>query len=121
MEILKNFKIIEGGWEEFPFIKILPGEDIFVGLPICKMEFQSSFKNPVVMFREGDIPTAFELEDLKDKLAKTKRFHLLADEEGLLKEVDPKDAKIVIRLPSDTKVKELVFMDGHVLKKEEEK
>jgi hypothetical protein len=118
MEILKNFKLIEGKWEEFPFIKILPGEDVFVGLPICKVEFQANLKEPVLVVREGDIPLAFELEELKKKLEGTKRFFLVADEKGVLKEVEQKDAKIVLRLPLDTKINELVFMDGQVLKQE---
>lgn len=118
MEILKNFKVLDGKWEEFPFIKILPGEDVFVGLPICKMEFQAQFKQPVLVVRQGDIPLAFELEELKKKLVDTKRFFLVADEKGVLTEVKPDDAKIVIRLPIDTKINELVFMDGQVLKQE---
>jgi hypothetical protein len=118
MEILKNFKLADGQWEEFPFIKILPGEDVFVGLPVCKMPFQAQFVQPVVVIRENDIPLAIELEDLKKKLAGTKRFFLVADEKGTLTEVDQKDAKIAIRLPADTKISELVFMDGQVLKQE---
>jgi hypothetical protein len=42
----------------------------------------------------------------------------VADEKGVLKEVEQKDAKIVLRLPLDTKINELVFMDGQVLKQE---
>jgi len=119
MEILKNFKVVDGIWEEFPFIKILPGEDVFVGLPVCKLAFQAKFTQPVLFMVEGEIPTAVELEELKRKLAKTKRFFLLADEKGGLKEVNQKDAKLAIRLPVDTKIEELVYMNGQVLKKEE--
>jgi hypothetical protein len=119
MEILKNFKVIDGGWEEFPFIKILPGEDVFVGLPVCKLPFGETFVKPTLFARDNEIPTVFELEDLQKKLAKTKRFFLLADEVGGLKEVDQKDAKLVIRLPIDTKIEELVYMNGQILKKEE--
>lgn len=118
MEILKNFKLAEGKWEEFPFIKILPGEDIFVGLPICKMEFQAQFVRPVIVVRDNEIPTVVELEELKHKLTNTKRFFLVANEKGLLKEVDQKDSKLVIRLPIDTKIDELIYMNGQVLKQE---
>jgi hypothetical protein len=118
MEILKNFKLAEGKWEEFPFIKILPGEDVFAGLPVCKMAFQAQFTQPVIVVRDGDIPLAFELEELKKKLEKTRRFFLVADEKGVLKEVEQKDAKIVLRLPLDTKINELVYIDGQVLKQE---
>lgn len=120
MEVLKNFKVAEGQWEEFPFIKILPGEDIFVGLPICKVEFQATLTQPVLVMVENQVPTAVDLGVLKSKLAKTKRFFLVADEAGALKEVAQGDAKIVIRLPIDTKLEELVYMDGQVLKQEKE-
>lgn len=119
MEVLKNFKVVEGQWEEFPFIKILPGEDVFFGLPVCKMGFQAKFVQPVVVVRENELPTVFELEELKHKLANTKRFFLVADEKGKLTEVAQKDAKLAIRLPVDTKIEELVYMNGQVLKQEE--
>jgi hypothetical protein len=118
MEILKNFKLTEGKWEEFPFIKILPGEDVFASLPVCKIPFQAQFIQPVVVVRENDIPLAIELEDLKKRLEKTKRFFFIADEKGALTEVEQKDAKVIIRLPIDTNINELVFMDGQVLKQE---
>jgi hypothetical protein len=121
MEILKNFKVLEETWEEFPFIKILPGEDVYFGLPICKLPFQAKFTQPVLVVVENEVPTVFELEELKHRLAKTKRFFLVADESGNLKEVEQKDAKIAIRLPIDTKLEELVYMDGQVLKQEEKK
>lgn len=117
MEVLKNFKVLDGRWEEFPYIKILPGEDVYVGLPICKMDFQATFKQPVVMMQDN-IPTVIELEELQHKLANTKRFYLIADDKGLLKEVEPKDAKITIRLPKDTKISELVQINGQILKQE---
>lgn len=117
MEVLKNFKILEDRWEEFPHIKVLPGEDVFVGLPICKMDFQATFKKPVVMM-DNSIPTVVELEELQHKLANTKRFYLVADEKGFIKEVEPKDSQITIRLPKDTNISELVYINGQILKQE---
>jgi len=118
MEVLKNFKVVEGKWEEFPFIKILPGDDVFVGLPMCKIGFQAQFQQPVLLVKENDIPMAIELEELKHRLATTKRFYLVADDKGVLKEVEPKDAKLALRLPKETNINELVYMNGEVLKQE---
>lgn len=109
---------MDGRWDEFPFVKILPGDDVFVGLPICKMGFQAQFRQAVLVTKENDIPIAIELEDLKQKLAHTRLFYFVADEKGVLSEVEPKDAKLTLRLPKETNINELVFMNGEVLKQE---
>lgn len=118
MEILKNFKFLDERWEEFPFIKILLGEDVFAGLPICKIDFQAKLRQPVLVIKENDIPLAVEFEELQHKLANTKRFYFVSDEKGLLKEVDSKDAKIVVRLPITTAIEQLVYINGQVLLRE---
>jgi hypothetical protein len=121
MEILKNFKLLEESWEEFPLVKILPGEDVFVSLPVCSIPFQAKFVQPALVVKQNQIPFAVELEELKKKLEGTKRFFLVASEEGSLSEVDEKEAKIIVRLPSDTDITQLILKEGQILKQETQK
>jgi hypothetical protein len=118
MEILKNFKALEERFEEFPLIKLLPGEDVFVELPICRVDFNSTIKNPVLFIQEGQIPKAMEQEELKKLLTGTKRFFLTVNDKGQLSEIEPGKAKIALRLPKDTNLSDLVYMNGQVLKQE---
>jgi hypothetical protein len=118
MEILKNFKLLEEQWEEFPLIKILSGEDVFVDLPVCSVPFQAKFVQPALVVKQNQLPFAVELEELKAKLEGTKRFFLIAAEDGSLSEVEEKDAKVIVRLPSDTNIKELILKEGQILKQE---
>jgi hypothetical protein len=121
MEILKNFKLLEESWEEFPLVKILPGEDVFVSLPVCSIPFQAKFVQPALVVKQNQIPFAVELEELKKKLEGTKRFFLVSSEEGSLSEVDEKEAKIIVRLPSDTDITQLILKEGQILKQETQK
>jgi hypothetical protein len=118
MEILKNFKALEDKFEEFVFIKLMPGEDVFVELPICRIDFNLTLKNPILFVQEGTIPKAMELAELKKLIAGTKRFYLAVGNEGQLTEAEPAKAKLAMRLPKDTNISDLVYINGQVLKQE---
>jgi hypothetical protein len=118
MEILKNFKALEERFEEFPLIKLMPGEDVFVELPICRMDFNLTLKEPILFVQDGTIPKAMELAELKKLIAGTKRFFFKVGDKGELIEVEPSKAKLAMRLPKDTNISDLVYMNGQVLKQE---
>lgn len=117
-KILKNYKRTGEFIENFPVIKIKNDEDVFADLPICLVEYDTHYTKPVLITHAEKVPEVIEAAVLVKTLEGTKVFYLELDEDNNLKEVEQEDAMISVRLPKDTNVDELVFINGEILKQE---
>jgi len=118
MNVLKNYKLTKEKYEEFPFIKIRDDDEVFEDLPICSVDFGREIEKPV-LFKpsDGTFPKAVELRDLIKILSTLKKFHFKIEKEtGALTEVPEKESEFSIRLPQDTNVEELKFINGQIIK-----
>ncbi len=114
MKIFKNYKVTKEKYEEFPIVKIFDHEEIFAELPFAVVEYGEEFAKPVLYGSWNGLPTIMELEDVKQALAHLKKFYLKEIEKGRVKETTPEEATIVIRLPKDTNLDELIFENGQI-------
>lgn len=117
-KILKNYKRTGESIESFPVIKIKNDDDVFADLPICLVEYDTHYNKPVLITYEGKVPEVIEAAVLVKTLEGTRMFYLELDEDNNLKEVEQDNAMISVRLPKDTNVDELVFINGEILKQE---
>lgn len=115
--VIKNFKFTKEKIEEFNVIKILNSEDVILELPLGVHEFNQEFEYPIIF---GDFQGVALIQEAERVMEKTKMFHLknLAEDEETktisLVECSEKEATTHIRLPRDTKVDELVLINGKV-------
>lgn len=118
--IFKNYKQTKTKHEDLFEIKILEGEDVFVELPLAVAEFGVEYSEPVIFGDSQGVPRIFEAKDL---LKSTKLFHFKEGAEDVetkqraVIECDFKDPdkKITARLPINTPVEDLIFIDGQIL------
>jgi len=116
MKVIKNCKILKDHYEEFPLIQIRYEDEVFVDLPVCTIEFGQTLEKPVLYPVGKGIPMAVELTWLMAQLAKLKKFHIKIDDHGHIKEIDPKDADTVVRLPADTNLDEVMIVNGQIIR-----
>jgi hypothetical protein len=117
-KVLRNFKKTGKYLEEFPMIKLIDSELVMADLPICAVDFDREYVNPVVRYMQN-VPFALveEAAEMQQSIKGTKVFHFDFTEDAIhLKEVAPEAAKIHQRLPLDTPVKEMVFINGQLLR-----
>ena len=117
MKVLKNYKKTgEFVDEDYPVIKINDSEDVFAELPLCVAEYNTFYKEPVLMIVPNKIPSVIEKAELLKTLSKLKKFYFLVDEKtGQVQEVGKEKANLTYRLPKDTPVDMLVYTDGEIL------
>lgn len=117
MKVLKNYKKTgEFVDEDYPVIKINDSEDVFAELPLCVAEYNTFYKEPVLMIVPNKIPSVIEKAELLKTLSKLKKFYFLVDEEtGQVQEVEKEKANLTYRLPKDTPVDMLVYKNGEIL------
>lgn len=115
--VLKNFKMTKNKYKDFPVIKILSGEDVFVDLPICAVPFGEDFDEGVLFTREGNLPKAGSFAEIDNMTRNLKRF-VFHNDKGHLTEYteDEKvaDDAVISWLPKDTKVEDLVYTNGEI-------
>lgn len=115
MKVIKNFKKLKESVDEFPSIKILDSEDIFVDLPLCIMEFNREYRDPYLYFGpETPIGEVMEKEALLFKTKGTKLFYFKKVEENRVKEVTKDEAEFSYRLPEEVPVEELAIINGQI-------
>jgi thermostable 8-oxoguanine DNA glycosylase len=115
MKIIKNYKVLNNGIEEFPYIKIKEDEDVFVDLPICLCEFGVTYKKPMLFVNQiNQIPTVLEEEELVKAIENTKIFYLKMDEDERIIEVDKSESQMSYRLPKNTPVDQLAIINGQL-------
>jgi hypothetical protein len=117
MKVLKNYKktgeVLDG---DFPFIKLTESEDVFAELPLCVVEYNTFYKEPVLFAQPNKMPMVVEKTALLEKLSKLKKFYFLVNEEtGQVQEVEKEKANLAYRLPKDTPVDKLVYQNGEIL------
>lgn len=122
MKVLKNYKktgdFID---EDYPVIKFNGSEDVFAELPICVAEYDTFYKEPVLLVLPNSIPQVIEKVDLLRRLSKLKKFYFLVDEEtGEVKEVEESKANLTYRLPKDTPVEKLMYQNGEIVMLEDQ-
>ena len=117
MKVLKNYKKTgEFVDDDYPVIKINDSEDVFAELPLCVAEYNTFYKEPVLMIVPNKIPSIIEKAELLKTLSKLKKFYFLVDEKtGQVQEVEKEKANLTYRLPKDTPVESLVYKDGEIL------
>lgn len=114
-KVLKNYKprkeLLLG---EFPYVKIIDQEDVFLDLPLAAIDFGKEYQKPVLYGNHKGIPTIHEEEEVKRILANLKKYYFTEDK-GRLFEVDPKEATIKAWLPKETPVDQLIFDNGQII------
>jgi len=119
MNILKNYKKLKETLEEYPLIQILYTEDVFVELPVCALPFNTDFIKPVLKTDQGKIPIVMEYDTLKQEIknSKTKLFYFDIEGDKLL-EAPSNSYTLRARLPEDTDIKDLIYLNNEILKVE---
>jgi hypothetical protein len=117
-KVLKNYKPTDERFEEFPIVAIRYDDEVFLDLPICAVDFGRKYNRPVLFTEVNKIPAVVELAEVPAALKGTKVFHFKVKDDSKVEEVAPDKADIFVRLPEDTNVKELVFMEGQILREE---
>jgi len=117
MKVLKNYKktgkFVD---EDYPVVKILDSEDVFAELPLCVVEYNVFYKEPVLIVNPNKIPMVVEKAELLQKISKLKKFYFLVNPETKeVKEVEKDEANFAQRLPKDTPVDQLVYENGEIL------
>ena len=116
--VIKNYKPLKEKVEELTLIKILNNEDVLLELPLAVHFFGQEFEFPVIF---GNLDGISIIQEAEVVLQNTKMFHFSLgefDEEKkyhAIKEVDEKEATIHVRFPRDTKVDELISINGQIL------
>lgn len=116
--VIVNFKPTKEKAEELVLIKILDSEDVILELPLAVHPFGANFEFPTIFGNVNGVPL---IQDAQEVLEKTRMFHFkegVFDEEkkySPISEVDVKEASIHVRLPKDTKVEELISMNGQIV------
>lgn len=114
MKVLKNYKILKM-IEEFPLIKIREDEDVFIELPICAIDYNRIYKEPVIFQEINKMGVVIEKEELVERLKNLKLFYFLVKPEtGEVKEVSKENSNYQIRLPKDVDVSKLEFYNGEI-------
>ncbi len=75
MKVLKNFKILKDGkFEEYLAVEIrMDDTEVFVDLPICMVEFNQEFEQPMLLGYNGaGIANIIERSELVSRLDQTK-------------------------------------------------
>lgn len=123
MNIFKNYKKLKNGnVEEFSAISVRYDDtEVFTELPICVVPFEEELKQPMLLREVNGIGIAIEKSKLLEIIKEQRIFHLIKTDKGQMKEVDPNKASIHVRLPKDTKVSELDYIDNQIVKIEKVK
>ena len=116
-KILKNFKktgkLLDG---QYPYITIREDSDVFMDLPICAIEYDTFYIEPVVVLEPGKIGVVHEAKELLKQLSKLKKFYFLVnDETSEVSEVQEGEANLMVRLPHDTDVSKLAYIGGEIV------
>jgi len=115
MRVLKNYKKLKEQIEEFPAVKILDAEDVFVELPLCVMDFGLEIEKPYIYAGpDAQVPIVLTKEELLERIKGTKVFYLKQLENGNIQEVPKEEATLSYRLPEDTPVDKLAIMNGQL-------
>lgn len=115
--VIKNFKFTKEKIEEFNVVKILDSEDVILEMPLGVHEFNQTFEYPIVF---GEFQGIAMIQEAETVMERTKMFflkNLKEDEETKtvsVIECTEKEATTKVRLPRDTKVEELVLINGKV-------
>lgn len=115
--VLKNFKFTKSKIEEFRVIEFLNSEDVILELPLAVHEFNQIFEYPIIFGAISGVPLVQEAETV---IEKTRMFHFKQGEidpetkNSSVVETSEKEATVHIRLPKDTKVNELILINGQV-------
>lgn len=104
-KILVNYKYNK---KEDSF-KVLNYDHIFADIPVAVMEMDTEYDD-ILVVPIKNIPTIVEKEEY---LKIHKKFYLKADENGRLYEAADGHP---IYLPKDTKLEELIYINGQILK-----
>lgn len=114
MKVIKNYKILKEKRDEYPYIKVLDSEDVFIELPICICEFSKEYLKPVLYGNHNGVPTVHEEGFVLNMIAKLKKFYFKVDGEKLIESSD-KDYDLIARLPHDTIVDQLIYDRGQIV------
>lgn len=117
MKVIKNCKILSERYEEYPMIQIRYDDEVFVDLPLCVIEFGQVLKKPVLYANGNSIPQAVELSDLMVTLSKLKKFFVKVEEQGKVVEVPEGEETLVLRLPKDTNINDIFYIDGQIIRR----
>ena len=117
--VLKNFNEVEQTGEYVDVclqVKISDTKEVYTDLPYAPISVDDLarhqvFAEPIYVFN-GHLVTA-ELLDVVYK--DTKKFAFKVLDQGELKEVDPSKADVFSRLPEDTDVANLRYLQGEVV------
>lgn len=115
-----NYKVTKVKHEELTEIKLLEFEDVYVSLPWGLVDANNIPEHPVIF---GDVDGMPRIMDAMYVLEKTRVFHFkegAEDERTKQKSVvecepNDKDVKFHFRLPKDTPVEDLIFVNGQLL------
>ena len=89
---------------------------VWADLPIAICNLYDEFKDPLIV-PTGGIPLIVE----KEEYLKTRRkFFLDVNEDGTVKEVDEQAARFVFYYPKDTDVSKLRYVNGNIIRINEE-
>ncbi|OHE41467.1 MAG: hypothetical protein A2Y16_05355 [Tenericutes bacterium GWF2_57_13] len=117
MLVLKNYKVLEGGLEDFQAIQIIDTGEVFAELPICAVEFGKKLKRPLLYTVAGKPAMAVEYDWLMIELSRLRKFCLTINPEtGKLSEVPPEQALFVQWMPPDTNLDELIIDRGNIVR-----
>ena len=115
MKVIKNYKVSGKKYEEFNYGTIREDVDVFSELPLCLLDFGDLQKEKIIYYNENlPMPIALSEEEIEKVLLGTRRFFFSKKGKDGVKEVSEKDAEFVYRLPIDTPVKKLVFINGQL-------
>lgn len=109
-KILVNFKRNKDG-----SYKLYDTEKVFADMPIAQMEMDTDYTNPIVV-NIKDIATVVEKEEYEKT---NKLFKLKLDENGNL--IEDEENGIEIYLPKETDINSLKYINGEIVKVENEK
>lgn len=116
-KVLKNYKktkeLIDN---DYPVISIRYDDEVFADLPICAVEYDTTYTKAVLLTEPNKIPVVIEAAELLQKLSKlTKYFFYVDAETGEVKEVNEKEANLSVRLPHNTDISKLAYYNGEII------
>ncbi len=120
--VLKNYSEIKGrNVDEFPAIKIkYDEEDVFTFQPICQVPYGNRIEDAYLMLDSQKNLTAVSKEHLLKVLELTKVFFLKVDKTSV-HEVEKGQHDLWVRLPKNTDVSELGYLNNQIVKIDKEK
>lgn len=99
-------------------VKLLLDREVMVDLPLCLVEFDEEYVDPVLFGAYKGIPIVHERQQVLNHINETMRnFYIKEDKKGNLKEVEEAEADYTFLLPKETDVSELYVEEGQLKRK----